>query len=120
MEEYKKCPFCGEDIRIEAIKCKHCGEFLEIKREEPPKPKEKKGCQIVIASVCILIILGFFVLAGVAANVNGSGEGILPVVFVFLGVVSIVTGIFFFVKIVNFIKSLRKDISGIEKNTRRR
>jgi phage shock protein C len=22
------CPFCGGDIRVEAVKCRHCGEFL--------------------------------------------------------------------------------------------
>jgi len=31
----KKCPYCTEDIQYKAVKCKHCGEWLQTARPVP-------------------------------------------------------------------------------------
>ena len=53
----KKCPFCAEEIQDAAIKCKHCGEFLNA--SNPPRFTEKKiqwyfrKSFIIIAVCCV-------------------------------------------------------------------
>lgn len=42
-EAMKNCPFCGEAILKRAIKCKHCGEFLDRPQPEPEADKRKRS-----------------------------------------------------------------------------
>ena len=50
MNETRPCPYCAEDVRVEAIKCKHCGSFLALRGS--PNDWHRSTSDRMVAGVC--------------------------------------------------------------------
>lgn len=58
MNQTKPCPFCSEQILVDAKKCKHCGEFLDPKLIRQNK---KSGFKISVSTIAsITLLISFF------------------------------------------------------------
>jgi phage shock protein C len=50
MNETRACPYCAEEVRVEAIKCKHCGSFLALRGS--PNDWHRSASDRMVAGVC--------------------------------------------------------------------
>lgn len=72
MENEKKCPFCAEVIKAEAIKCKHCGSMLSA--NPSVKVPAKRGIGPLGWTVAVVLV-GGAVFLGYGAYINSTPEG---------------------------------------------
>ena len=84
----KKCPFCAEEIQDEAVKCKHCGEFLDPAAN--PQVKAKKNWFFSTTALILgFVTVGPFVLPLVWFNPRYSKTKKIIITIV-IGLLSVV------------------------------
>lgn len=66
----RPCPFCGEGIQQVALKCRHCGEFVDG-RPKPAVPRVSIARVVAVVFV-VLALLGGLGVAYVASGVGSS------------------------------------------------
>jgi phage shock protein PspC (stress-responsive transcriptional regulator) len=79
----KECPYCAEEIRVQAVKCRYCGSYLEARARITAEEWTRNEDGRMIAGVCAGLARRFEIsvtvirLAFVVAALLGFGTAII-------------------------------------------
>ena len=117
MSDTKKCPFCAEDVKTEAIVCRFCGrDFPSDSAETTQKPKNRitlSYAESVGSGLTIAVILtAFIVLVAVAfaqeSKLEAAAYGWVVVSVCFSFLIFLVSAIRSFLRYMRIIASSRR------------
>ncbi len=84
--DFRPCPYCGENIRLAATRCRYCGEAVGEEEEEDDRPWERsrrrtrldaephRGTLVLVFGILSLVMGGIGLPLGIVAMVMGRND----------------------------------------------